>query len=408
MMPESQLKASAFAPIIMIILGFSLLWPAQIESSSVILKPIKTVYPKYPDHLKKEGIAGEVIVWAWIDEQGDVKIQSPVSIIRSLHPELDKLAIEAVKQWKYAPPRTLGKQRGAWTYISIIFDPGELPEAKYFAPREPMSDELLATLDRSYEYCRKIDDIAHFYLCRERIAETIKSIVNVGRSMMGSTEIDGQVISVQVGSFVPGLASPETNRYVNDYQITSQNNRVTELRTLVEPPSNKRDSLFGKKPLLFPIPITVPTRLLAPGFRDEHNYSFGEDDKISGKNCRTITLKARRKLGVEIKKATLWIEKEGGQVVQAEIEYDASAIDERILAECHQYYLAPHMRALFEYGEEKNGVLFPSRSEIVLDYSQLSRTNIRDTKMKLDIRYDNYRFFTVETEPKIIRSSLLN
>ena len=403
-----RLRASVFTGILVVLLGFSLLWPRQDQSKSVVLNPIKTVYPKYPDHLKREGIAGEVIIWAWIDEQGDVKIQSPVSIIRSLHPELDKLAIEAAKQWKYAPPLTLGKQRGAWTYISIIFDPGELPEAENSAPREPMSDELLATLDRSYEYCRKMDDIAHFYLCRERIAETIKSIVNIGRSIMGSTEIDGQVITVLVGSFVPGLASPETNRYVNDYQITSQNSRVAELRTLVEPPSNKRHSSFGKKPLRFSIPITVPTRLLAPGFRDEHNYRFGEDDKISGKNCRTITLKARRKLGIEIQKATLWIDKKSGQVVQTEIEYAASAIDERILAECHQYYLAPHMRALFEYGDEKKSILFPSRSEIVLDYSQLGRTNTRDTKMKLDIRYDNYRFFTVETEPKIIKSSLLN
>ena len=405
-MPESQLRATASAAIIMIILGFSLLWPRQNESNSVVLKPIKTVYPKYPDHLKKEGIAGEVIVWAWIDEKGDVKIQGlPHHIIRSLHPELDKLATEAVKEWKYAPPLTQGKPRGAWTYISIIFDPGELPEIEDSVPREPLSDELLAMLDRSWEYCREMDDIAHFYLCRERISETIKSIVNVGPAMMGSGSVGGFDLIIRVNSFVPDLASPETNRYVNDYQITSQNNRVTELRTPVKPLPNERNSLFGKKPLSFPIPISVPTRLLAPGFRDEHNYSFGEDDKILGKNCRTIELKARKRRGVEIQKATLWIEKNSGRVVQAEIECDASAIDERILAERRQYYIVSHMTATYEYYDEHKGILFPSRSEIVLDYSQLGRTNTRKTKMSLDIRYDNYRFFTVETEPRIIRSS---
>lgn len=325
--------------------------------------------------------------------------------MRSLHPELDKLATEAVKEWKYAPPLTQGQPRGAWTYISIIFNPGELPEVEDSAPREPLSDELLAMLDRSWEYCRKMDDIAHFYLCRERISETIKSIVNVGPAMMGSGSVGGFDLIIRVNSFVPDLASPETNRYVNDYQITSQNNRVTELRTPVKPLPNERNSLFGKKPLSFPIPISVPTRLLAPGFRDEHNYSFGEDDKILGKNCRAIELKTRKKRGVEVQKATLWIEKNSGRVVQAEIECDASAIDERILAECRQYYLVPHIRATYEYGDEKKGILFPSRSKIVLDYSQLGRRNTRDTKMKLIISYDKYRFFTVETEPKIIRSS---
>jgi TonB family protein len=139
-----------YIPIIMIILAFSPLWPRQIEPNPVVLKPIKTVYPKYPEHLKEEGIAGEVIVWAWIDEKGSVKIHGPVH--RSLHPELDALATEAVKQWKYDPPLILGKSRGAWTYISIIFDPGELPEVEDSTPRKPLSDELLTTMTVTYEY----------------------------------------------------------------------------------------------------------------------------------------------------------------------------------------------------------------------------------------------------------------
>ena len=387
----------------MIILAFSPLWPRQIEPSPVVLKPIKTVYPKYPDHLKEEGIAGEVIVWAWIDEKGSVKINGPVH--RSLHPELDALATEAVKQWKYDPPLILGKSRGAWTYISIIFDPGELPEVEDSTPRKPLSDELLATLDQGWEYCCKMDDLAHFYLCREKISETIKSIVNVGRSMMGSGSVEGQEITFRVNSFVPDLGNPKANRYVNDYQITSQNSRVTEQRTLVKPLSNERNSMFGKKPLSFPIPMSVPARLLAPGLRDENDYSFGEDNKVLGKNCRVIEIKARKKHGVQIRNAIVWIEKNSGRVVQVEIECDKTAIDERILMECGQYYLVPRMTVTCEYDDDIKGILFPSRSKIVLDYFQLGPRNKRDTKMKLVISYDKYRFFTVETEPKIIKSS---
>jgi len=405
-MPGSQLRAPAFAAILMIILAFSPLWPRQIESSPVVLKPIKTVYPKYPDHLKKEGIAGVVVIQVWIDEEGNVKIPGfPLHIMRSLHPELDKLATEAVKQWKYAPPLIQGKPRGAWTYISVIFNPDELPEIEDSAPREPLSHELLAMLDRSWEYCLKMDDIAHFYLCRERIYEKIKNIVNVGSSMMGSFADESNSDAVfRVRSFVPDLAMPKTNRYVNDYQITSQNSRVTEQRTPVKPLSNERNSMFGKKPLSFPIPMSVPAWLLAPGFRDEYDYSFGEDNKILGKNCRVIEIKARKKHSVQIRNATVWIEKNSARVVQVEIECGKTAIDERILTECRQFYLVPHMTATYEYDDDKKGILFPSRSKIVLDYSQLGRANTRDTKMKLDIRYDNYRFFTVETEPRIIRS----
>lgn len=54
------------------------------------------------------------------------------------------------------------------------------------------------------------------------------------------------------------------------------------------------------------------------------------------------------------------------------------------------------------YRVEKNGILFPSLSEIRVEYTGLVRPQ-KDTKAKIEIHYENYRFFTVETENKIIR-----
>jgi hypothetical protein len=315
---------------------------------------------------------------------------------------LDQLATEAIKEWKYAPILVQGRPRGIWTYISIIFDPGELPEEQGPVSGEPISDELKAILDRSWEYCRKIDDIAHFYLCREKISQTTKTIVNVGSSMMGSFE-DNSIF--KVNSVVPDLANPERSQSINDYQITSQNSLVTELRTPVKPPLNERISPFAQKSLSFPIPINIPAQLLAPGFRDEFIYSLGRDEKALGRNCQVIEIRSRRKRGVRILGAAIMVEKNGARVVKAEVECGSSAIDKRILTECQQYYLVPHMRVTYEYGIEKKGILFPSRSEVVLDYSQLGPTNTQDTKMKLEIRYDKYRFFIVETNAEIKKSA---
>jgi hypothetical protein len=97
------------------------------------------------------------------------------------------------------------------------------------------------------------------------------------------------------------------------------------------------------------------------------------------------------------------IEKGSYRVVKAEVELNSYAMDERILAECKRYYLTPHMTVTYEYVIENKGILFPSRSEISLDYTGLGLRNKRDTKEKLNIRYDHYRFFTVDTEYKIIK-----
>jgi hypothetical protein len=211
---------------------------------------------------------------------------------------------------------------------------------------------------------------------------------------------------VQVGCYIPDLASPKTLRYINEYQITSRHSRVVELRSPVKPPSGERDSPFGKKLLSFPIPAYVPGRLLAPGFRDQYQYSLKGDDMILGVECHVIELKALKRRGVEIRKATIWTERTSARVVRVDIECDSQVIDERILAECRQYYIAPHLRARYDYGEDIKGIRFPSRSEIILDYSHLGQANTRDTKMRLDIKYDHYRFFTVETDSRIIRNQI--
>ncbi|RPI92457.1 MAG: TonB family protein [Spirochaetales bacterium] len=394
-----------------ILLGCGLIWGRQEFDTPIpiVLKPVKTVYPKYPDHLKKEGIAGEVIVSVWVDEKGNVKIASkPFHIIRSLHPELDELAVSAAKEWKFAPLIVPKKNNfdGVGNFLSFLFDPGESSEVEDAAPREPLSRELLTLLDRSWASCEKMEDVADFYLCRERIKENIKNIVNVGDGFMWGTPDDidaGEMWRFQVYCFVPDLGLPKTNRYINEYQITSRNSRVTELRTPAKPLSNERNSMYEKKPLSFPIPMSVSSRLLAPGFRDEYDYFFGEDEKILGKNCRVIEIMARKKKSAPIRKATVWVERKSDRVVKAEVECGETAIDKRILAECRELYLVPHMTATYEYDNDIKGIRLPSQSKIVLDYSQLGRRNKRDTRIKLAISYDKYRFFTVSTEPKIIK-----
>ncbi len=60
---------------------------------------------QYTELAKRIGIEGKVIVQAVIDENGDV---TNVSIVKSLFPQLDKIALNAVKDTKFIP----GKQRG--------------------------------------------------------------------------------------------------------------------------------------------------------------------------------------------------------------------------------------------------------------------------------------------------------
>lgn len=60
---------------------------------------------KYPAHLRKKGIKGRVFVQFVVDVHGNV---TQLRVARSVHPELDRLALDAVSQARFKP----GKQKG--------------------------------------------------------------------------------------------------------------------------------------------------------------------------------------------------------------------------------------------------------------------------------------------------------
>ena len=59
---------------------------------------IKYVEPVYPPRAKKAEVEGTVVLAIVIAPSGDV---SDVGIIESVNRDLDRAAIEAVRQWKY-------------------------------------------------------------------------------------------------------------------------------------------------------------------------------------------------------------------------------------------------------------------------------------------------------------------
>ena len=63
-------------------------------------RPVFTPDPEYDEAARQAKIQGTVVLWVLISEDGtigDVKVQ------RSLHPGLDRKAIEAVRTWKFKP-----------------------------------------------------------------------------------------------------------------------------------------------------------------------------------------------------------------------------------------------------------------------------------------------------------------
>lgn len=78
---------------------------------------IKRVDPVYPPEARQAGIEGIVILEATTDPEGRIV---SVKVLRSI-PELERAAVDAVKQWIYEPMMIDGKPRGVVFTVTVRF-----------------------------------------------------------------------------------------------------------------------------------------------------------------------------------------------------------------------------------------------------------------------------------------------
>ncbi len=87
-------------------------------------EPVNLVVPNYPAELKKQRIEGAAAVSFFIDEKGLVRVPSVSGATR---PEFGAAALEAVKQWTFAPPTRKGEVTRVFAVQEFNFTPDKVP-----------------------------------------------------------------------------------------------------------------------------------------------------------------------------------------------------------------------------------------------------------------------------------------
>lgn len=82
--------------------------------------PVRKVDPKYPTSLINAHVEGEVVLYAIIRADGSI---DSIQVLKSLDPQLDRNAIEAVVRWKFSPAMRDGTPVDIETVIHIPFKP---------------------------------------------------------------------------------------------------------------------------------------------------------------------------------------------------------------------------------------------------------------------------------------------
>lgn len=248
--------------------------------------------------------------------------------------------------------------------------------------------ELASLLSRASDYCDNLSRAVLNFVCRERVDEWFLAD-SEGTASSNSLVVAGNLIK-------------EGHRYIYDYQLVhDRGGRVRETRTLlVEDWKKVRVADAPLKTQVFRHAFVTmgPLGLLGRDAQASFDFRIARREKINGEWAVAIEATPKPGLEPDCLFGTVWLRPKDAAVLK--IQWVPASIGnyEAVVKEAQSLGLKPDILMTSEYAFEKNGLRFPSRYEVNERYA--GRHGGRLERSGTVVRYDRYKFFTVETDVK--------
>jgi len=252
--------------------------------------------------------------------------------------------------------------------------------------------ELETILKKCAEYCEKLSNSVLYFVCREKIKEEIY-ILGPRATLLGSS-------LYRTSSSIKRI---EKNNLVYDYQLVRKDKIIKESRVLLEEngqKKNEKNAPLKTKVFRHKNIILGPIGLLSEYWQKHHDYKILKREKYKGEEVIVIEAVPKPDLKLNHLFGKIWVRKSDFSILK--IEWNQTSIEnyERIEEIARQLKYRPSIKLTSEYAYEKNGIRFPSKYSINEAYVNVSLRRKRITKSTKTVIYEDYKFFTVETEIK--------
>ncbi|MCJ7586745.1 MAG: hypothetical protein MUQ00_02435 [Candidatus Aminicenantes bacterium] len=242
--------------------------------------------------------------------------------------------------------------------------------------------DLNSLLAKAAGYCKKLATASLYFVCQEKVRETIFNPCRRIPSPMGGSAF-----------------WTDARNLLFDYQLIQKEGDVQERRILIDKKgaaSTEKDASLGKLRIRYEKIIFGPNGLFSDFWQPYFNYKLVGAKKQGGR--RALVVEASPKPGLETGHlyGKAWIYPEDGSVARIEWIPKSVANYDVIERVARTLKAEPKLQLALECGFEKNGLRFPSRYEVVEEY-QTAR-NVRLIKSEQEVVYRNYKFFIVETD----------
>jgi len=255
--------------------------------------------------------------------------------------------------------------------------------------------DIRTILTRCAAYCEKLRTAALYFVCEERTVEDVFPTRYRMTSITG-----GRTITYSAGS----AGKPGRNVWRHDYQLIKKGPSIDQKRVLLEYNKKKTDPQDASiKPRRFysENPVFGPIGFFDKNWQDLYDYFFVKRDRVLDREAVAIKVVPKVKIDNKPNFGTIWVDVEDDSVLKIEIESRSLAGFEQVLSAAEKQGLEPDFVTIHEYAVIKNGLRFPSRTLFEERYKGRVDGFRGGTRSKTEITYDQYRFFTVETDAVI-------
>lgn len=368
--------------------------------------PVSLAVPVYPDELRH--IQGEVGLRLSLDAEGNV---TSAQIERPLHPYLDYAASSALRQSKFVPVRVSGKPVPVVFSFSCLFDPQrETSRAQEGISASFPDANAKTVLDRCQAYLDRWLASAAFYLCMETIrdrhrflAPTDKpTLLKLRQEYDEKTYAQGYLRAEEMTTYRVNFAERmESLRSRNEYQILGKNRLLQERRVPVESDKRRREKSPGAaeiKQFSALNPFLLANRLIGRESWTSYNYRLAGHERAMGTQADIIEVKPIDPRSGFVEEARIWIGRKDGEILRFEIIGIPFEGYDDVWREAAAFGLVPRSRMEFEFGVVHEGIRYPSRTNVLIQY--MLPIGLLD-KISTELSYGKYKYFAVETEHRL-------
>jgi outer membrane lipoprotein-sorting protein len=261
------------------------------------------------------------------------------------------------------------------------------------APGQADQLRLAALLEKSADYCRRLENAALDFVCLEEVRES---------SGYYASNTEGYLYDYQFSRMQPSRSDRgQTDVYLYDYQLVRKGMETKEKRNLIAvngKKTNIQDSslqtvMFQYKNVLF-----GPAGLLSKSWQDYFEYGLIGEDTINKERAVVVEATPGSALNEPHCYGKIWIKEADGSVLKIVWDQKSLGNFQRVEEWAKVNDAEPQITAFSEYGFEKNGLRFPSRN--YTENALVKKNKQKYVNAEISIRYKNYKFFMVETEIK--------